>query len=178
MFMNLSAKRYFFFIYNFFKLLLWYKQAKRVHVFNSNIKAHLETLLIYTSYPSFVPTLETYWGKFLFCSLPKTYNLIKKKKYIHILNRPGVAGAVLKTSLWLIHSLNSPFPPNLQNIINQEPKELGSWHFERMFTHHNMSHVMCSMFFVCLFLLKWWRLSMLGLLSTGPNPSSCLTDPI
>ena len=28
-------------------------------------------------------------------------------------------------------------------IINPKPLELDSWHFERIFTHHHMSHVTC-----------------------------------
>ena len=67
----------------------------------------------------------------------------------HNFNRPGVAGAVLQSASWFIHSVSQsvsqPFPPNLQNIINRKPEELGSWNFERMFTPHNMSHVTCRM---------------------------------
>ena len=55
-----------------------------------------------------------------------------------IFNRPGLAGAVLQSTSWLIHSLiqsvREPFPPNHQNIINQKPEELGC-----------MSRVMCYM---------------------------------
>ena len=54
-----------------------------------------------------------------------------------IINRPGVAGAVLQTPLLLrregafvthlfIDTLTDPFPPNLQNIITPKPLELGS----------------------------------------------------
>ena len=60
-------------------------------------------------------------------------------------NRPGVAGAVLQSASLLIKSLRKPFPPNLQNIINYKPEELGSRNFERMFTPHNLSHVTCCM---------------------------------
>ena len=66
-----------------------------------------------------------------------------------IINRPGVARAVLQSASWLIHSLiqslSQPFPPNLQNIINHKPEELGSWNSERMLTPYNMSHVKCHM---------------------------------
>ena len=80
----------------------------------------------------------------------------------YIINRPGVAGAVLQSPLLLIHSFNNwfsdPFPPNLQNIRTPKPEELGSWNFERMFTPHHLwivcqvsgvtcqvSHVRCHM---------------------------------
>ena len=59
-------------------------------------------------------------------------------------NRPGVAGAVLHTALLLIHSVTAPFPPNLQDIINPQPLELGSWNVGRVFTPHHVSHVTCD----------------------------------
>ena len=47
-----------------------------------------------------------------------------------VVNRPGVAGAVLQTPSSLINSLidslTDPFPQNLQNIITPEPLELGT----------------------------------------------------
>ena len=47
-----------------------------------------------------------------------------------IMNRPGVAEAVLQTPSSLIdsfiHSVINPFPSDLQNIINPKPLELGS----------------------------------------------------
>ena len=50
--------------------------------------------------------------------------------FINIINRPGVAGTFLHTALGFIHSfihsLSHPFPPNLQDIINPKPLELGS----------------------------------------------------
>ena len=59
----------------------------------------------------------------------------------YLFNRPCVAGAVLQSASWfidsLIQSVIQPFPPNLQNIINPKPEELGRWHFERRFTPHN-----------------------------------------
>ena len=39
-----------------------------------------------------------------------------------VFNRPRVAGAVLQSASSLIKSLNEPFPPNLQNIINHNQK--------------------------------------------------------
>ena len=40
----------------------------------------------------------------------------------NVLNRPGVAGAVLQTPSPLInYLLTRAFPPNLQNIITPEP---------------------------------------------------------
>ena len=41
-----------------------------------------------------------------------------------LINRPGVAGAVLQTASSLIKSVMHPFPPNLQDIINPKPLEL------------------------------------------------------
>ena len=87
-----------------------------------------------------------------------------------------------------IHWFSDPFPPNLQNIINHKPEELGSWNFERMFTPHNMSQVTCCMSRVMchvshvtccmscvtchvLCVTKCWSLLVEGLLSTGPTPS-------
>ena len=116
---------------------------------------------------------------------------------ICIFNRPGVAGAVLQSPPSLIHWPSHPFPPNLQDIINDKPLELGSWNFERMFTTHNMSHVTCHMscvtchvshvmcnmshvtchvshyyyYYNFFFWTKWWSLSGGGLLSTGPTPT-------
>ena len=57
-----------------------------------------------------------------------------------MINRPGVAGAVLQSALSLIYWVSEPFPHNLQNIRNHKPEEPGSWNFERMFlfTPHNM----------------------------------------
>ena len=48
----------------------------------------------------------------------------------YIVNRPGVAGAVLQTALSFIdsfiHSFSEPFPPDIHNIINPKPLELDS----------------------------------------------------
>ena len=42
-----------------------------------------------------------------------------------LIKRTSVAGAVLQTPLFLIHSfiesVSDPFPPNLQNIISPKP---------------------------------------------------------
>ena len=49
-------------------------------------------------------------------------------KLFNFFNRPGVAGAVLQSASFtqsLSHSVSQPFPPNLQNIINHKPEELG-----------------------------------------------------
>ena len=43
-----------------------------------------------------------------------------------VINRHGVAGAVLQTPSSLIDRLSDPFPPNLQNTINHKPLELGT----------------------------------------------------
>ena len=71
--------------------------------------------------------------------------------YITIINRPGVAGAVLQTALWavlqtalsFIKWLSEPFPPDIQNIIASKPLELESWNFDRIFTPYHVSCVMC-----------------------------------
>ena len=43
-----------------------------------------------------------------------------------MINRPGVAEAVLQTPSSLTESVTDPFPPNLQDIINPKPLELGT----------------------------------------------------
>ena len=67
----------------------------------------------------------------------------------YIFNRPGVAGAVLKSPLLLINSFSQsvshPFPPNLQDTFTSKPYELGTWNFERMFTSLNVSDVTCHL---------------------------------
>ena len=53
----------------------------------------------------------------------------KIKKIYHIfavVNRPGVARAVLQTPLSLIDSVSHPFPPNIQQTFNPKPLQLGS----------------------------------------------------
>ena len=64
-------------------------------------------------------------------------------------NRPGVAGAVLQTPSPIIQSVSQSvnlFLPILSYlIIICKAWELGNWNFERMFTPHNMSHVMYHM---------------------------------
>ena len=106
--------------------------------------------------------------------------LIPKKYFSSIINRPGVAGAVLQSAS-SFHWVSQPFPHNLQNIINHKPEELGSWNLERMFTLHNMSHVTCHVRVTChvshvrchmSHFFPGQSLSVKGLLSTGPTPSS------
>ena len=46
---------------------------------------------------------------------------------------------------YLIKWLGHPFPPDFQITFLPKPKELGSWRFDRMFTPHQLSHVMCHM---------------------------------
>ena len=98
----------------------------------------------------------------------------------------------------LIDWVSQSFPSNLHNIINHKQWELGGWNFESMFTpqhttchvSHVMCHVSCVMchlscitchvshvtFFLLLFWTKWWSLSVDGLFSTGPSPSSFYCD--
>ena len=62
------------------------------------------------------------------------------------LTDPVSRGCFINT--FVIHSFilsSHPFPPNLQDTVYPKPQELGSWIFERMFTHHHVSHVMCHM---------------------------------
>ena len=86
----------------------------------------------------------------------------------YLFTRTGVAGAALQTASSLIHSLiqsvSDPFPPNLQDTFNTKPYELGTWHFERMFTSLQVSHITChvshvrchmSIDFNFIF-YKWW----------------------
>ena len=66
-----------------------------------------------------------------------------------IFNRSGVVEAVLQSALWFIdsfsQSVSQPFPPNIQNIINHKPEELGSWNLRECSppTTYHMSHVAC-----------------------------------
>ena len=75
-----------------------------------------------------------------------------------IINRPGVAGAVLQTpSLQILFCLAMDlFNPNLVNIIKHKPLKLEIRNFQRRFTSptcrlshviRHMSHVMCHMKF-------------------------------
>ena len=57
---------------------------------------------------------------------------------------------------YLTDWLTDPFPPNLQHMINLKPLELGGWHFEIIFTPHQVlyvtcqvSHVRCHFFSFC-----------------------------
>ena len=43
-----------------------------------------------------------------------------------LINRPGVAGAVLLTPLLLVISFSDPFVQSLQDTINPKPEWLGS----------------------------------------------------
>ena len=52
---------------------------------------------------------------------PATPGLLNIITILHIVNKPGVAAAVLQTPLSLIESVSDPFPPNLQNIITPKP---------------------------------------------------------
>ena len=62
----------------------------------------------------------------------------------YVINRPGVAVAVLQTPL---SPINSIIPPNLQKIINHKLLELGTCNFVTVFTTHvcNVLHVTCHM---------------------------------
>ena len=53
--------------------------------------------------------------------------------FIHdVVNRPGVAGAVLRTTFSLIIWVRNLFSLDLKNIRNTKPLELQSWSFERI----------------------------------------------
>ena len=62
-----------------------------------------------------------------------------------IFNRPGVAGSVLQSPLSLIHSVCHDFLKYLKDTVYPKLNELGSKIFERMFTPHHVSHVLCDM---------------------------------
>ena len=68
------------------------------------------------------------------------------KDFKRIINRPGVAGAVLQTPPSLIDSSIHPLWKYLQTIITSKPLELGTWNVDTMFTIPYVSHmsrVMC-----------------------------------
>ena len=77
-----------------------------------------------------------------------------------MLNRPGVAGAVLQTPLPLLNSfidsLTCPFPPKVHSTFTLKPYGLGTslCHMSQVICH--MSHVTCHLLPV-------------GILSTGPT---------
>ena len=60
---------------------------------------------------------------------------------------------------YFINWLGDPCPENLQNIITFKCLELGTWHFETMFTNHCVSCVadMSHMTPLLLTLLKCWK---------------------
>ena len=58
-----------------------------------------------------------------------------------ILNKPGVARAVLQTASWLSDSLVHSFILFLLLTLNPKPLMVESWQFERMFTSHHVSYV-------------------------------------
>ena len=55
-------------------------------------------------------------------------------EYLEIINRPGVAGAVLQTPSWLIKSVTDPLWKYLQTMLTSKPLELGTWNFYTRFT--------------------------------------------
>ena len=125
--------------------------------------------------------------------------------FYEIFNGPSEARAVLQTppslilklsksacSSRLIHWLSNHFPPNLHNTRNPKPFELGTYHFDTMFTTRHLSivmchvscvmgqvsNVMCHMSHVTCplshnhFLTNWWSYLVKGLLKMGHTPSS------
>ena len=95
-------------------------------------------------------------------------------------NRPGVAGAVLYSALWLTNSFSDSSRSSLyhksQTVRARELKFWENVHPPKRVTCH-MSRVT---FHVKLFFwgggAKWWSLSLEGLLSTGPTPSSFFSN--
>ena len=59
------------------------------------------------------------------CWLQKKSTILETLCIWEVINRPGLAGAVLQTPSSLINSVSEsvsqPFPPNLQDIINHKP---------------------------------------------------------
>ena len=83
-----------------------------------------------------------------------------------LVNRPGVAGAVLQTASSLSEWVSHPFPPDIHNIMTAKPLELESWNFERMFTPHHvscvtyhLSRVTCHVSLVTIFFFFFFRQS-------------------
>ena len=68
-----------------------------------------------------------------------------------IINRPGIAGAVLQTALSLIHSVTHPLIQNIEDTFKRKPKKLGTWDFDTPPVCHvtlvicHVSHVTCHM---------------------------------
>ena len=66
-----------------------------------------------------------------------------------VINRPGVAGAVLQTSSLLTYSRSElailPFQ-YIQNTFTPKLSELATWHFERIFNSLHLSHFTCEQF--------------------------------
>ena len=58
------------------------------------------------------------------CQVTQNCNICHRILRSYIVNRPGVAGAVLHTASSLINSfinsVSEPFPPDLHNIINHK----------------------------------------------------------
>ena len=107
-----------------------------------------------------------------------------------MINRLGVARAVLQTPLLLIHSLSdSSFSSkssrhlHFQTIWARDPQFWENVHLSPSVTFHlscvtcHESHVTCHIFHLIFFWgggTNWWSLFLEGLLSTGPTPSSFL----
>ena len=70
-------------------------------------------------------------------------NLCLTGTKLYIINRTGVAGAVLQTPPWLIHLLRDVLWKYLHNSVYPKPLELGIWHFETMLTTPCVSCVTC-----------------------------------
>ena len=60
-----------------------------------------------------------------------------------IINRPGVAGAVLQSPPSVINWLSDGLWKYIQSTVNPKPEELESWNFEKMFIPHYVSPVTC-----------------------------------
>ena len=72
-------------------------------------------------------------------------NLMSNYIYNHIINRPGVARAVLQTPSWLTESVSDPLWKYLQKSFTPKLEEIASWNFERRFTSRHLSCVTCHM---------------------------------
>ena len=79
------------------------------------------------------------WFKLLFFYIQ--INIYFFKCRLTVFNRPGVQ-TPLSFINSLINSANHPFPPVLQITFSPKREELESWHFEKIFTSHDLSHVM------------------------------------
>ena len=63
----------------------------------------------------------------IYTDVDTNYTLISNKNYVfYVINRPGVAGAVLHTASSFINSVSKSVSLFLKYLLNPKPEELGS----------------------------------------------------